>query len=64
MLEGTLGQSGFANTDLDFRLKQQGIIKMIVIGLLTNTCVESISRFAMELGYHVTLVKDELSDLS
>jgi hypothetical protein len=26
MLEGTLGQSGFANTDLDFRLKQQGII--------------------------------------
>jgi nicotinamidase-related amidase len=52
------GQSGFANTDLDFRLKQQGIIKVIVIGLLANTCIESTSRFAMELGYHVTLVKD------
>lgn len=47
------GQSGIANTDLDFRLKQQGIVKVIVIGLLANTCIESTSRFAMELGYHV-----------
>ena len=31
---------------------------MIVIGLLANTCIESTSRFAMELGYHVTLVRD------
>jgi hypothetical protein len=29
-----------------------------VIGLLANTCIESTGRFAMELGYHVTLVKD------
>jgi nicotinamidase-related amidase len=52
------GQSGFANSDLDFRLKQQAIVKVIVIGLLANTCIESTSRFAMEVGYHVTLVKD------
>jgi len=58
------GQSGFANTDLDFRLKQQGIIKVIVVGLLANTCVESTSRFAMELGYHVTLVKDATAAFS
>jgi nicotinamidase-related amidase len=51
-------QSGFANTDLDFQLKQQGITHVIVIGLLANTCIESTSRFAMELGYHVTLVRD------
>jgi nicotinamidase-related amidase len=51
-------QSGFANTDLDVQLKQHGIVKVIVIGLLANTCIESTSRFAMELGYHVTLVKD------
>jgi len=51
-------QSGFANTDLDFHLKQQGITHVIVIGLLANTCIESTSRFAMELGYHVTLVRD------
>jgi nicotinamidase-related amidase len=51
-------QSGFANTDLDFQLKQQGVTHVIVIGLLANTCIESTSRFAMELGYHVTLVRD------
>ena len=52
------GSSGFTNTDLDFRLKQRGIVKVIVIGLLANTCIESTGRFAAELGYHVTLVKD------
>jgi nicotinamidase-related amidase len=52
------GSSGFANTDLDFRLKHQGIMKVIVIGLLANTCIESTGRSATELGYHVTLVKD------
>jgi len=51
-------QSGFANTDLDFQLKQHGISHVITVGLLANTCIESTARFAMELGYHVTLVKD------
>ena len=58
------GQSGFANTDLDFRLKQRGIINVIVVGMLANTCIESTSRFAMELGYHVTLVKDATAAFS
>lgn len=51
-------QSGFANTDLDFQLKQHGITHVVLIGLLANTCIESTARFAMELGYHVTLVRD------
>lgn len=51
-------QSGFANTDLDQQLKQHGIDHVIVIGLLANTCAESTGRFAMEMGYHVTLVTD------
>ena len=50
-------QSGFANTDLDFQLKQHGITHVVSIGMLANTCIESTSRFAMELGYHVTLVR-------
>ena len=51
-------QSGFANTDLDQQLKQHGVRRVIVVGLVANTCVESTGRFAMELGYHVTMVKD------
>ncbi|BAN47792.1 isochorismatase family cysteine hydrolase [Metapseudomonas resinovorans] len=52
------GASGFANTDLDFRLKQKGISHVIIVGLLANTCIEATARFAAELGYHVTLVRD------
>lgn len=52
------GSSGFANTDLDFQLKQHGITHVIVVGLLANTCIEATARYAQELGYHVTLVKD------
>jgi nicotinamidase-related amidase len=52
------GSSGFANTDLDFQLKQHGITHVMVVGLLANTCIEATARFAMELGYHVTLVRD------
>jgi nicotinamidase-related amidase len=50
--------SGFANTDLDLQLKKHGVRKVIVIGMRANTCIESTVRYAAELGYEVTLVKD------
>jgi ureidoacrylate peracid hydrolase len=56
--------SGFANTDLDLQLKTHGIHKLIVIGLIAHTCVEATVRFAAELGYHVTLVKDATAAFS
>jgi nicotinamidase-related amidase len=56
--------SGFANTDLDFLLKQRRISHVILIGLIANTCIESTGRFASELGYHVTLVKDATAAMS
>ncbi|MGB6691025.1 MAG: cysteine hydrolase [Terracidiphilus sp.] len=56
--------SGFANTDLDLLLKRHGIHKLIVIGLIAHTCVESTVRFAAELGYEVTVVKDATADYS
>ena len=51
-------QSGFANTDLNAQLKQHGIEKIILVGMVANTCIEGAARFDMELGYHVTLIKD------
>jgi hypothetical protein len=56
--------SGFANTDLDLQLKKQGIQQLIVIGLIAHTCVEATVRFAAELGYDVTVVKDATADYS
>lgn len=50
--------SGFANTNLDTLLKQKSITHVILIGLIANTCIESTAKYAVELGYHVTLVRD------
>ncbi|WP_439670687.1 Amidase [Cupriavidus necator] len=58
------GGSGFANTDLDFQLKQHGIRQVVLVGLLANTCIEATGRFAAELGYHVTLVRDATAAFS
>ena len=58
------GSSGFANTDLDLQLKKHGIHQLIVIGLIAHTCVEATVRYAVELGYQVTMVKDATADYS
>src|SRR5215470_15371163 len=56
--------SGFANTDLDLQLKRHGIQRLIVIGMIATTCVEATVRFAAELGYDVTVVRDATADYS
>ena len=56
--------SGFANTDLDLQLKKHGIHQLIVIGLIAHTCIEATVRFAAELGYDVTVVRDATADYS
>lgn len=57
-------QSGFANTDLDMQLKQRGIRKIILVGVVANSCIESTARFGVELGYHVTMVPDATAAFS
>ncbi len=54
--------SGFANTDLDLQLRKRGIHKLIIIGLIAHTCIEATVRYAAELGYEVTAVKDATSN--
>jgi nicotinamidase-related amidase len=56
--------SGFANTDLDLQLKKHGIHQLVVIGLIAHTCIEATVRYAAELGYNVTVVKDATADYS
>jgi nicotinamidase-related amidase len=58
------GQNSFANTDLHLLLTQHGIRKLIFIGMIANTCIESTARYAMELGLHVTLVTDATAAMS
>ena len=56
--------SGFANTDLDLQLKKHGIHQLIVIGLIAHTCIEATVRYAAELGYEVTVIRDATADYS
>jgi nicotinamidase-related amidase len=58
------GQNGFANTDLDLQLKQRSIEKIILAGMMANTCIEATARYGAELGYHVTLVRDATAAFS
>ena len=45
-------------------MQKHGIHQLIVIGLIAHTCVEATVRFAAELGYEVTMVKDATADYS
>ncbi len=46
------------------QLKKHGIHKLIVMGLIAHTCVEATVRYAAELGYEVTVVKDATASYS
>jgi nicotinamidase-related amidase len=53
-----MAQNGFTNTNLELQLNQHNIDKLILVGMVANSCIESTGRHGMELGYHITLVRD------
>lgn len=56
--------SGFAGTDLDYQLRQRGIDRVVIAGNRANTCIDSTGRYAVELGYHATLISDAIAAFS
>ena len=54
--------SGFYQTDLDATLKKLGIKYLIVTGVTTSICVESIVRDAMFRDYLCVLLRDCMSE--
>jgi len=62
--QGHWYSGGFANTDLDLQLKTRGSHQLIVIGLIAHTYIEATVRYAAELGYDITVVKDATADYS
>ena len=56
LLPKTIGAPvSLQNTNLDFLLKQ------IVWLSQPNTCIDTTARYAVELGYHTTLIKDGIA---
>ena len=56
--------SGFANTDLDFLLRMHGIESVVIGGMRANTCIDCTARYAVELGYHVTFIRDGIGSFN
>ena len=52
----------FTNTDLDAYLRKEGVTQVVICGIATSIGVESTARQAHELGLHVTLAVDAMTD--
>jgi nicotinamidase/pyrazinamidase len=50
--------SGFEGTDLDQRLRAEGIHRLFIGGLATDVCVLNTVRSALKLGYQVFVLTD------
>lgn len=48
----------FVSTNIDYLLRNLGVEQIVVVGQLTDECVESAVRTAADLGYLVTVVHD------
>jgi nicotinamidase-related amidase len=54
----------FTNTGLNEHLKSLGVTQVVIAGIATSAGVESTARQGHELGYHVTLAVDAMTDRS
>jgi nicotinamidase-related amidase len=50
--------SAFIGTDLEERLRTNGIKSLVIVGATTNHCVETTTRMAGNLGFDAKLVRD------
>ncbi|UOP00116.1 cysteine hydrolase family protein [Kingella potus] len=55
--------SAFRGTDLRDYLRQQGITRLMVVGMMTEYCIESTVRVAGDLGFDVVLPEGANSTL-
>ncbi len=56
--------SVFISTHIDYILRNLGVRQVVLVGLLTDQCVESAVRDACDLGYLVTQVTDACMTLT
>ena len=45
-------------------MRAHDIDHVVLAGMRANTCIDSTARYAVELGYHVTLIKDGIAAFS
>ena len=50
--------SGFVGTNLELRLRREGISRLVIAGFFTNMCVETTARMAGNMGFDTYLAHD------
>ena len=55
---GKRGLNAFSNTDLDDLLRQRGVERVALAGVVTSICIDSTGRAAHERGYQVSVLSD------
>jgi nicotinamidase-related amidase len=56
-------RGAFTNTGLEAHLKSLGVTQVVISGVSTSAGVESTARHANELGFHVVLAIDAMTDM-
>lgn len=64
IVSGRLGASGFAGSNLDTILRNNGIKTLYMTGFATNVCVESTFREAHDKGYNSIVIDDATSSFT
>src|SRR5690625_183596 len=55
--------NSFLQTDLESKLKANGVTKVIVIGMMTHMCIDATARAAVDLGFETTVIEDACATL-
>ncbi|GMO93397.1 hypothetical protein TM239_02480 [Bradyrhizobium sp. TM239] len=53
--------NGFYDSNLEMRLRELGVTRLILSGVATNSCVEHTARHAADMGYEVIVAEDACS---
>ena len=58
VVPGKTGLNAFSNTDVERLLKQKGIERVVIAGVVTSACIDSSARSASEKGFEVVVLSD------
>lgn len=50
--------NSFLKTELERKLKEKEITKVVVVGMMTHMCIDATVRAAVDLSYETTLIED------
>lgn len=50
--------NSFLQTELESKLRENGVTKVVVLGMMTHMCIDATVRAAVDLGFETTLIED------